>query len=53
MDEYLFLDNLGMTWRQSYKISREELDSTLEYWLIREAAIGHVTDLIGQFQRRD
>ena len=29
-----------------------EFDSTLEYWLIREAKIGRLTDLIGQFQHR-
>ena len=34
------------------KKSSVKLHSKLEYWPIREAESGHVTDLVGQFQRR-
>ena len=34
------------------KNSSIDFDSTLEYWPIREAKIGHVTGLIGKFQQR-
>ena len=35
-----------------WKNSSVEFDSTLEYWPVREAKIGHVAALIGQFQLR-
>ena len=37
-----------VTWSWSYKNSSVEFVSLLEYWPIREAKNGHMTDLIGQ-----